>query len=110
MCLHLEVSYAVDNYGYSAGSVAVRAARRRRWQFDSPAACGCGDSVDLQPSQRPPERRLSERFIATSLTQVNVASKQGGSADWQQLQVELARISVTDANSDGDIIRQGRFR
>lgn len=27
------------------------------------------------------------------------------SADWQQLQTELARISVTDANPDGDIIR-----
>lgn len=27
------------------------------------------------------------------------------SADWQQLQMELARISVTDANQDSDIIR-----
>jgi hypothetical protein len=27
------------------------------------------------------------------------------SADWQQLQAELARISVTDANQDGDTIR-----
>lgn len=27
------------------------------------------------------------------------------SADWQQLQAELARISVADANPDGDIIR-----
>jgi peptidoglycan hydrolase-like protein with peptidoglycan-binding domain len=27
------------------------------------------------------------------------------SADWQQLQNELSRISVTDANQDGDIIR-----
>jgi len=27
------------------------------------------------------------------------------SSDWQQLQMELARISVTDANQDSDIIR-----
>jgi len=29
------------------------------------------------------------------------------SADWQQLQAELARINVTAANQDGDIIRLG---
>ena len=56
MCLHLEVHYALDNYSHSVGSVAAGDARQCRWLVDSPVARGCGNSVDLQPAERPPAR------------------------------------------------------
>jgi peptidoglycan hydrolase-like protein with peptidoglycan-binding domain len=48
------------------------------------------------------QARLLERIMrrGTQLTLSSVVS-----ADWQQLQAELSRISVIDSNSDSDIIR-----
>ena len=48
------------------------------------------------------QARLLERIMRRDahLTMSSIVS-----ADWQQLQAELARISVTDANQDGDIVR-----
>jgi peptidoglycan hydrolase-like protein with peptidoglycan-binding domain len=48
------------------------------------------------------QARLLERIMRrdSRLTMSSIVS-----ADWQQLQSELARISVTDANSDNDIVR-----
>jgi peptidoglycan hydrolase-like protein with peptidoglycan-binding domain len=48
------------------------------------------------------QARLLERIMRRD-PQLTLSS--AVSADWQQLQAELARISVTDANPDGDIIR-----
>lgn len=48
------------------------------------------------------QARLLERIMRRD-TQLTLSTTV--SADWQQLQAELARISVTDANPDGDIIR-----
>jgi peptidoglycan hydrolase-like protein with peptidoglycan-binding domain len=48
------------------------------------------------------QARLLDRIMRrdSHLTMSSIVS-----ADWQQLQAELARISVTDVNPDGDIIR-----
>ena len=48
------------------------------------------------------QARLLERIMRRD-PQLRLSSTL--TADWQQLQAELARISVTDANQDGDIIR-----
>ena len=58
MFLHLEVNYALDNLGYFTGPVDGGVGRwHRRW-INPPFACRGGDSVDLQPAQRPPGRHL----------------------------------------------------
>ena len=44
--------YALDNFGHFADPVAAGNARRYRRRVDSFVACGCGDSVDLQPAER----------------------------------------------------------
>jgi hypothetical protein len=48
------------------------------------------------------QARLLERIMrrGTQLTLSSIVS-----TDWQQLQAELARISVTDPNVDSDIVR-----
>jgi hypothetical protein len=61
--------YALDNLGYSAGPVAAGDARRCRRRVDSPVARGCGDSVDLQPAQRPPEGDLGGNATAPLLNE-----------------------------------------
>lgn len=48
------------------------------------------------------QARLLERIMRRD-PQLRLSSTL--TADWQQLQAELARISVTDANQDGDIVR-----
>jgi peptidoglycan hydrolase-like protein with peptidoglycan-binding domain len=48
------------------------------------------------------QSRLLERIMRRG-TQLNLSA--AVSADWQQLLAEIARINVTDANLDGDIVR-----
>jgi peptidoglycan hydrolase-like protein with peptidoglycan-binding domain len=48
------------------------------------------------------QARLLERILRRD---VHLTMSSIVSADWQQLQAELARISITDINQDGDIVR-----
>ena len=62
-------NYALDNFSYFAGPVAVGDAGRRRRLVDSPVACGCGDSVDLQLAERSPEGRVKRNASAPLLNE-----------------------------------------